>query len=72
MLENYPNFLTTADCCEILLVEKHAIYKLIEAGELEAIRINERNWRITKDSLIYYTLRSSGLDIDKEETYDYI
>lgn len=72
MFENYPEYLSTENCCEILSVEKHAIYQLIADGELQATRIKDRNWRITKESLIYYILRASGLDIDKEDINDYV
>jgi excisionase family DNA binding protein len=72
MFDNYPPLLTTTECCELLSVEKHAIYRLIDEGELQAVKINEKIWRISKDSLIYYTLKASGIDIDKEDIHDYI
>ena len=72
MLNEYPVLLTVDDVCNILDVERHSVYTLISSGEIEAIKANRTDWRITKDSLILYVLRSSGLDIEKEEIYDYI
>ena len=72
MFEEYPPLLSVAQCCDILSVEKHSIYKLIATQKLDGIRVGEKVWRIPKESLIYYVLNESGITIDKENVYDYI
>lgn len=72
MFNDYSALLTVEEVCNLLQVERHAIYQLINSGELEAIKANQKDWRIVKESLIFYTLKSSGIDLDKEDIYDYI
>lgn len=72
MFDEYPALLSVTETSILLSCERHAIYTLIANGELEAIKANKKDWRVTKDSLIFYSLKSSGLDITKEEIYDYI
>ena len=72
MFSDYPTLLTVEDVCTLLSVERHAIYKLISEGEVNAIKPNSTDWRITKESLICYVLISSGINIEKEDIYDYL
>ncbi len=71
MFESYAEWMSTTDVCEALSVEKHAVYQLIIEGEVKAIKLNQ-NYRISRDSLIEYVLRQSGIEVSKEELYDYI
>lgn len=71
MFENYPDFLSVSQVCEILTVEKHAIYELINNGKLNAIRLSKKQWRIPKDSLVKYVLNESGIAVELEDVnYD--
>ena len=72
MFDEYPPFLSVSQCCEILSVEKHAIYQLIESKQLDAIRPNGKLWRVSKKSIILFVLRESGIEVDEETIYDYI
>ena len=71
MFEEYPDYLSVTDCCEILGVGNHTIYNLINEGKLTARRVGEKMWRISKISLALYVLRSSGIDIPKEKINEY-
>lgn len=72
MFDEYPLFLSVAQCCEILSVEKHSIYELIQSGKLKAIRGNTKIWRIPRTSLALYCLSESGITIEEETIDDYI
>jgi excisionase family DNA binding protein len=39
------------DVCAVLCVERHTVYKLIDAGVLDAIRVNARVTRIPAKSV---------------------
>ena len=54
-LEQLPVLFTSAEAMEILGVGKNTIYRLLNSGELPAIRIG-RSWRIPWDSLEDYLL----------------
>ena len=53
MLEQYDDVLTISDLREVLNIGRNAAYDLLNKGEIPAFRIG-RNWKIPKDSLIYY------------------
>ena len=72
MFNEYPPFITIAECCEILSVERHSVYKLIEEGKIQALRTNDKIWRIPRNSLAKYCLSESGILVDEEEINDYI
>lgn len=52
-LERFPALLTPLEVMDILGVGKNTVYRLLNSGELPAIRIG-RNWRISEDSLRYF------------------
>ncbi|MCR5105476.1 MAG: helix-turn-helix domain-containing protein, partial [Eubacterium sp.] len=54
MFEEYQEYLSVADCCEILGVGNHTIYSLINEGKLEARRVGDKMWRIPKASLAVF------------------
>jgi len=72
MFENYLPFMSVSEVCEILMIEKHSVYKLIANGKLSAIRCGSKTFRISKDSLIKYVLSESGIEIDSLEVNDYV
>ena len=61
MFENYGSYMSTRDCCDALMVGKNTIYKLIREGELSGSRIGVRLWRVSKESLINYIKKQSGI-----------
>ncbi len=60
MLEQYDEYLTADETCDLLKMGHNAIYKLLNSGELKAFR-NGRTWRIPKESVIEYTRRMAKL-----------
>lgn len=72
MFDNYPEYLSVAQVCDILSVEKHSVYRLINNGRISAIRSGEKLWRIPKNSLALYVLNESGIPVELEDVNDYI
>ena len=60
MLENWDDFLTVEELWEILNIGRNAAYRLLNAGELKAIR-NGRGWRVPKQAVIEYVNRQTNL-----------
>ena len=60
MLEHQDDFLTVDELCEILKMGHNAVYKLLNDGEIKALR-NGRVWRIPKQGVIEYTKRQAKL-----------
>lgn len=53
MLENYSDVLVIEDIMEILQIGRNSAYKLINSGEIKALRVG-RNIRIPKVFLLDY------------------
>lgn len=53
MLETWDDFLTVEELCEVLKIGHNAAYRLLNSGELKAIR-NGRVWRVPKQAVIEY------------------
>ncbi len=49
-----PKFYTVAQVAEMLKIRKNYIYDLIYKGELEAVRLSEKRFRISDDALKEY------------------
>ena len=58
MLENWDDFLTVEELCEILKIGRNAAYTLLNSGELKALR-NGRVWRVPKQAVIEYVKRQA-------------
>lgn len=58
MLETYNDVLTPDDVCEILLISKNRLYKLLNEQILIGYREGS-HWRITKQALIEYLTQRS-------------
>ena len=56
MLENWDDFLTVDELCEVLKIGRNAAYTLLNSGELKALR-NGRVWRVPKQAVIEYVSR---------------
>lgn len=57
MLEQYDDILTVEETCELLKIGRNALYRLLNSGNLKAIR-NGRVWRIPKASVQAYIIDS--------------
>lgn len=54
MFNDFPDMLTPKDCMLALGVGRNTIYQLINSGELKAIRVGNKLWRISRKSLNNY------------------
>ena len=53
MLEQYEDFLTVDELCEILHIGKNMAYRLLDSGKIKAFRIS-RTWKIPKQAVIEF------------------
>ncbi len=53
MLENFDDFLTVDELCELLKIGQNAAYSLLNGGHIKAFR-NGRTWRIPKESVVEF------------------
>lgn len=60
MLDNWDDFLTVEELCELLKIGRNAAYALLGSGELKALR-NGRKWIIPKEAIKEYVRRQSNL-----------
>ena len=61
MLEHQDDFLTVDELCELLKIGHNADYRLLNSGEIKALR-NGRVWRIPKEGVIVYIKHKTKLD----------
>ena len=54
------DFLTVDEVCELLKIGHNAAYRMLNTGELKAIR-NGRVWRIPKQAIIEFTKEQAKL-----------
>lgn len=54
MLDNWDDYLTVDETCELLKMGHNAVYKLLHSGQLKALR-NGRIWRVPKQAVIDFT-----------------
>ena len=59
MFEEYADVLTAEETCEALRIGYNALYELLNSGKLKGFR-NGRVWRIPKQAVQEYILRSIG------------
>ena len=55
MLEEYGDFLTIPEICEILDVGKNTVYDLLKTKKIKNFRIGKR-YRVTRDAVVDYIL----------------
>ena len=53
MLSNYDDLLTVDELCELLHIGKNSAYRLLENGEIRAMK-SGRKWLVSKISVIEY------------------
>lgn len=58
MLEEYPDIMTPREIMYALGLSKNIVYNLIQSGEIPAVRVGNKIWRIRKDKLLEYLNRS--------------
>ena len=58
MFELYPDILTVEEVCEALRMGYNAVYELLNEGKLKAYK-NGRVWRIPRDALKEYIIKST-------------
>lgn len=49
-----PTFLSVADVASVLYVSKMTVYRMIENGDLPALKINNRTFRVNQEDLHAY------------------
>ncbi|MCI2000590.1 MAG: helix-turn-helix domain-containing protein [Clostridia bacterium] len=54
MLDEYPDILNSKEVMEILGISKNTLYELIKDGEIPAVRLGKKLWRIHKKSLLKF------------------
>jgi len=60
MFKEYPDLITIDELCEILVIGRNAAYRLLNSGEIKAMRIG-RVWKVTKEAVEQYVRLRSGL-----------
>ena len=60
MFDDYPDILSAEEAAEALRIRENAIYRLLNKGELKAIK-NGRRWRIPTETLKIYVMESARL-----------
>lgn len=60
MFEQYNDFVTVEEFCEMLSIGKNAAYKLLASGQVNCFRYN-RVWKIPKQEFIEYIKTQSNL-----------
>ncbi len=61
MAEDDAEVLTVEEACECLRIGRTAMYRLLNSGELPAMRIR-RKWMIPKKGIRMFVLKSSHLE----------
>lgn len=54
MFKEYADFMTAKEAMEALGIGKNLMYKLLNTGEVKAVRVGGKVWRISRKSLSEY------------------
>ena len=54
MFKEYTDFMTAKEAMEALGIGKNLMYKLLNTGEVKAVRVGGKVWRISRKSLSEY------------------
>lgn len=54
MFKEYADFMTAKEAMEALGIGKNLMYKLLNTGEVKAVRVGGKVWRISRKSLVEY------------------
>ena len=58
MLDNTPDIMTVKDLMEALQIGKNKALALLNSGQISGPRISGNRWRIIKEDVLEYVLRS--------------
>ena len=53
MLSEYNAVMTIDEVCEVLMIGRNTVYKLLNTGELKAFRVG-RVWKIPREAVIAF------------------
>jgi len=56
MLNDYPDILNSKEVMEILGIKKELLYEMIKCKKLPAYKINKKEWRFNKGTLIKHLI----------------
>ena len=59
-IKETKHFLSVLETARLLGVSTHTIYKLIDKGELNAVKISDRRTSVSADEIMNYIERKSG------------
>ncbi len=54
MFKDYADFMTAKEAMEALGIGKDLMYRLLNNGEIKAVRVGGKVWRISRKSLSEY------------------
>lgn len=54
MFKGYADFMTAKEAMEALGIGKNLMYRLLNDGEIKAVRVGGKVWRISRKSLAEY------------------
>lgn len=54
MFKEYADFMTAKEAMEALGIGKNLMYKLLNSGEIKAVRVGGKVWRVSRKSLSEY------------------
>ncbi len=54
MFKEYADFMTAREAMDALGIGKNLMYRLLNNGEIKAVRVGGKVWRISRKSLVEY------------------
>lgn len=54
MFKEYADFMTAKEAMDALGIGKNLVYRLLNNGEIKAVRVGGKVWRISRKSLSEY------------------
>lgn len=54
MFKEYADFMTARKAMDALGIGKNLMYRLLNNGEIKAVRVGGKVWRISRKSLVEY------------------
>lgn len=60
MFKEYSDFMTAGEAMEALGIGKNLMYRLLNDGEIKAVRVGGKIWRISRKSLSDYAKRHTN------------
>lgn len=60
MFKDYADFMSAKEAMEALGIGKNLMYRLLNDGEIKAVRVGGKVWRISRKSLSEYAKGSNN------------